>query len=262
MAGLLRQPISIARSSLFRKASRTDSGQARTPSAKSASRTGDQPAEVIGVVGDIRTVQLDEPPLMMVYVPYWFNAISVPSSASFVLRTATEPATFVSEVRRPIHSIDPDVPITSLDPMTQIVSQSLDPRRFPMFLSMSFALFSLVLASLGIFGVVGYSVEQRSQEFGIRMALGAGAANLLRMVVHQGLTPVLVGLAAGVVAAGVRRSADEQPSFWRECARSSHLRDCRTCRRYRGDAGLLPPRASRLSPRSPGRIAIRIGAPG
>ena len=66
---------------------------------------------------------------------------------------------------------------------------------------MSFALFSLVLASLGIFGVVGYSVEQRSQEFGIRMALGAGAANLLRMVLRQGLTPVLVGLAAGVVAA-------------------------------------------------------------
>jgi predicted permease len=162
---------------------------------------GDQPAEVIGVVGDIRTVQLDEPPLMMVYVPYWFNAISVPSSASFVLRTATEPAAFVSEVRRLIHSIDPDVPITSLHPMTQIVSQSLDARRFPMFISMSFALFSLVLASLGIFGVVGYSVEQRSQEFGIRMALGAGAANLLRMVLRQGLTPVLVGLAAGVVAA-------------------------------------------------------------
>jgi len=138
---------------------------------------------------------------MMVYVPYWFNASSVPSSASFVLRTATEPAAFVSEVRRLIHSIDPDVPITSLHHMTQIVSQSLDARRFPMFISMSFALFSLVLASLGIFGVVGYSVEQRSQEFGIRMALGAGAANLLRMVLRQGLTPVLVGLAAGVVAA-------------------------------------------------------------
>src|SRR5207244_11605754 len=64
---------------------------------------GDQPAEVIGVVGDIRTVQLDEPPLMMVYVPYWFNAISVPSSAPFVFRTATEPAASVGGVRRLTH---------------------------------------------------------------------------------------------------------------------------------------------------------------
>jgi putative ABC transport system permease protein len=162
---------------------------------------GDVPAEVVGVVGDIRTIRLDEPALMMVYVPYWFNAISVPSSASFVLRTATDPTGSVSAVRELIHKIDADVPITSLHPMTQIVSQSVDERRFPMFLAISFAVFSLALASLGVFGVVGYSVEQRRQELGIRMALGADLQHLTRMVLRQGLTPVVLGLVTGVVAA-------------------------------------------------------------
>ena len=162
---------------------------------------GDLPAEVIGVVGDIRTVRLDAPPLMMVYVPYWFNAISVPSSASFILHTATDPAASSGAVRQLIHNIDSDVPITSLQPMTQIVSQSVDARRFPMFLAISFALFSLALASLGIFGVVAYSIEQRRQELGIRMALGAEASSLLRMVLRQGMVPVAAGLVVGMVAA-------------------------------------------------------------
>ena len=162
---------------------------------------GDVPVEVIGVVGDIRTLRLDAPPLMMVYVPYWFNSISVPLSASFILRTATDPASSSGAVRQLVHSIDANVPITSLQPMTQIVSQSVDARRFPMFLAISFALFSLALASLGIFGVVAYSIEQRRQELGIRMALGAETKNLLRMVLRQGMAPVVVGLIVGVVAA-------------------------------------------------------------
>ncbi|MGB6821129.1 MAG: ABC transporter permease [Candidatus Acidiferrales bacterium] len=161
----------------------------------------DVPSEVIGVVGDIRTVRLDEPPLMMVYVPDWFNAISVPSSASFVLRTVTDPASSAAPLRDLIHKLDANVPITSLLPMKQVVSQSVDARRFPMFLAMTFALSSLLLASLGIFGVVGYSVEQRRQELGIRMALGAQLQDLLRMVLRQAMAPVMVGLAAGLVAA-------------------------------------------------------------
>jgi putative ABC transport system permease protein len=85
--------------------------------------------------------------------------------------------------------------------MTEVVSQSVDGRRFPMLLAISFAVFSLVLASLGIFGVVGYSVEQRRQELGIRMALGADFGDLRRMVLRQGMAPVLAGLAAGIIAA-------------------------------------------------------------
>jgi predicted permease len=162
---------------------------------------GDAPAQVFGVVGDIRTVRLDEPPLMMVYVPEWFNAISVPSSVSIVLRTARNPASYAAPVRELIHNIDAEVPLTSLRPMKQIVSESADARRFPMFLALSFAVSSLLLASLGIFGVVGYSVEQRRHELGIRLAIGADPADLLSMVLRQGLEPVMIGLAAGAVAA-------------------------------------------------------------
>lgn len=161
----------------------------------------DVPSEVIGVVGDIRTIQLDETPLMIVYVPGWFNGNSVPSSASFVLRTSVEPSGSASAVRALIHRADPDVPITGLRPMSRVVSESVDARRFQMSLAMSFALSSLLLSSLGIFGVVGYSIEQRRHELGIRIALGADLSDLLGMVLRQGMTPVVLGLAAGLAGA-------------------------------------------------------------
>lgn len=162
---------------------------------------GAVPAEVIGVVGDIRTVQLDQAPLMMVYVPEWFNIVSVPSSATIVLRTASNPVASAASLRELIHKSDAQVPITTLAPMTQIVSASVDARRFPMFLTIAFAVSSLLLASLGIIGVVGYSVEQRRHELGIRLALGAELKGLVSMVIRQGMRPVLVGLIAGVVGA-------------------------------------------------------------
>lgn len=161
----------------------------------------DVPSEVVGVVGDIRTVRLDEPPLMMVYVPEWFNSISVPPFAAIILRTSGDPSSYTAPVRELIHNIDADVPLTTLSPMKQIVSESVDERRFPMFLALTFAVSSLVLASLGIFGVVGYSVEQRRQELGIRMALGAGLPELRDMVLRQGMAPVIVGVLAGMIAA-------------------------------------------------------------
>ena len=163
----------------------------------------DAPAEVIGVVGDIRTVRLDEAPVMMVYVPHWFNTISVPTSAAVVLRTTGDPGTYSGSVRDRIHQLNPDVPVTNVQPMAQVVSESLESRRFPMFLAAFFALTSLLLASLGIFGVVGYSVEQRRHELAIRIALGAEVRGLLCMVLRQGMTPVFMGLAGGVIAAVV-----------------------------------------------------------
>ncbi|MGA7412906.1 MAG: ABC transporter permease [Bryobacteraceae bacterium] len=162
---------------------------------------GDVPSEVIGVVGDVRTVRLEETPLMMVYVPDWFNSISVPSSPSFIIRTSAEAGSSVAAVRALIHKIDPNVPITAIRPMSQVVSESVDARRFQMSLALTFALSSLLLAALGIFGVVSYSVQQRRQELGIRTALGADLDDLLRMVLRQGMAPVLLGLAGGLIAA-------------------------------------------------------------
>jgi predicted permease len=160
-----------------------------------------QRSEIVGVVGDIRTVRLDEPPLPMVYIIADAYGEGAPSSASIVVRTAIEPSAAVASVRRVIQGVDPDVPVLALRPMTQVVSQSVDARRFQMSLASLFAICALLLASLGIFGVVGYSVQQRRQELGIRAALGAQTSDLLGLVLRQGMAPVAVGLVLGIVAA-------------------------------------------------------------
>jgi putative ABC transport system permease protein len=161
-----------------------------------------QLSEVIGVAGDIQT-QLDRPPLFMVYVAdSWAEAPpSAPASASIAVRTAGDPARLASSVRNVIHQSGPDVPIVALRPMSQLVALNLKDRRIQTSLVSSFAVSALLLASLGIFGVLAYSVEQRRREFGIRTALGAPRSQLLGMVMRQGLWPVALGLAAGIFAA-------------------------------------------------------------
>jgi len=122
----------------------------------------------------------------------------VPQFAKFYPTLA---ANYATPLREMIHQIDPEVPLTNLQPMTEILSKSVSGWRFPPHLAVAFALSSLLLATLGIFGVVGYSIEQRCQELGIRMALGADLTTLLRMVVRQEMAPVLVGTIAGVLTA-------------------------------------------------------------
>jgi predicted permease len=167
-----------------------------------------QQDEVIGVVSDIRTVKLDRPPVMMVYVPDWFGWIrsmnvylGVPPSASFVVRTGMNPAGAATAVREAIHAADPSVPVVALRPMTDVISSSVDTRRFEMLLAGVFGAFALFLAALGIAGVVAYSVEQRRHELAIRLAMGAGLSDLRRMVLRQGMAPVVAGLGAGVLVA-------------------------------------------------------------
>ena len=161
-----------------------------------------QLSEVIGVAGDVRS-QLDQAPLYMVYVAdSWAQPLpGAPSSASIVVRSAQNPESIASLVREVIHRSGPDVPIVALRPMSQVVSLNLEGRQFQMTLTSSFAALALLLASLGIFGVLAYSVEQRRREFGIRTALGAQHTQLLVMVMRQGLWPVMLGLGAGVVGA-------------------------------------------------------------
>jgi|KBSMisStandDraft_5_1062788.scaffolds.fasta_scaffold25055_3 putative ABC transport system permease protein len=159
-------------------------------------------AEVVGVVGDIRAVALDEAPLLMVYQPIgpgspkWWGG-----SASLVVRSSLAPQTLSGAVRDAIHRADPGVPIVHLRPMTEIVSESVSVRRFELALASLFGVFALVLAALGIYGVVGYSVASRRQEMGIRIALGAHSSNLRRLILLQGMLPVVVGWAAGILAA-------------------------------------------------------------
>ena len=161
-----------------------------------------QLSQVIGVAGDIHT-SLDRPPLYMVYVAdSWAGpAPSAPGFASIVVRTAQDPASLTNAVRGIIHQTGPEVPIVALRPISQLVALNVEGRRFQMSLTSAFAISALLLASLGIFGVLAYSVEQRRREFGIRTALGAQRSDLRGMVMRQGLLPVAVGLAAGIIAA-------------------------------------------------------------
>ncbi|MFZ0821887.1 MAG: ABC transporter permease [Candidatus Acidiferrales bacterium] len=161
-----------------------------------------QLSEVIGVAGDIHT-RLDQLPLYMVYVAdsWGGQAPSAPSFASIVVRTAQDPASLAAAVRDVVHRAGPEVPIVAMRPMSQLVAVNVEGRRFQISLTSSFAISALLLASLGIFGVLAYSVEQRQREFGIRTALGAQRPRLLGMVMRQGLSPVAVGFAVGSATA-------------------------------------------------------------
>lgn len=160
-----------------------------------------QLSDVIGVAGDVHN-QLDQPPLYMAYVAdSWAQKVpGAPGSASIVVKSAQDPASIASVVRDVIHHSGPDVPVVALRPMSQVVALNLEGRRFQMSLTSSFAFSALLLASLGIFGVLAYSVEQRRREFGIRTALGAQRSQLLSMVMQQGLRPVALGLVVGIAA--------------------------------------------------------------
>ena len=159
---------------------------------------GKEEDEVIGVVGDVRTVKLDAAPVMMVYVPDWFGGknLRVPQSAGIVVRTSGDERGVEPSVRKAIHAADSEVPIIAMRSMSEMVSESVAPRRFQMLLALLFAGSALFLASLGIYGVIAYSIEQRRRELGIRSALGAQVSDLHRMVLRQGMSPVMAGLVA------------------------------------------------------------------
>lgn len=152
--------------------------------------------EIVGVVGDVRADQVETPPNPTVYVPYWQRDRR---DVALMVRTRMDPASIAGAVRGEIRSMDVQLPVPQFRPMRAIVAQAFGERRFQLELVVMFALVGLVLASLGIYGVVSYSVGQRKGEMGIRMALGATGAELRRMVLMESLRPVAVGLAAGLV---------------------------------------------------------------
>jgi ABC-type antimicrobial peptide transport system permease subunit len=144
----------------------------------------------------VRAVGLDKDPGLFAYTPFWQQA---PLEMSLVIRTQQSPEALASAVRAEIWHVDSDVPVPEIASMRQIVSAAVSTRRFQLALIAGFAMAALLLAGLGIFGVVSYAIEQRRNEIGIRMALGATARDIGRLVLGQGLRPVVIGLAAGVV---------------------------------------------------------------
>jgi predicted permease len=154
--------------------------------------------EVLGVVGDIHGVSLSRAPSDTVYVPYWQRTYG---AVSLVVRTAMTVSAAAPMLRAAIHEVDSEVPVPAIRTMDELVDASVAQRRFQMKLVLLFAVAALLLASLGIYGVVSYSVGQRTSEMGIRMALGAQPARIRALVLRQGLSPVAAGLAAGVAGA-------------------------------------------------------------
>ncbi|MGH9393128.1 MAG: FtsX-like permease family protein, partial [Terriglobales bacterium] len=120
---------------------------------------------------------------------------------AITLRTSAAVAAIAPAIRQAVWSIHPDAAVPKIESLDALVSDSVAPRRFQLTLVMLFALCALLLAALGIYGVVAYSIESRRGEIGLRMALGASSGHLLAMVMRQGLTPVVAGLVLGVAAA-------------------------------------------------------------
>jgi putative ABC transport system permease protein len=155
--------------------------------------------QVIGIAADVRAGALDEVPLLMIYEPIG-HAKWRGMSASLVVRSTISPTSLSSALRNAIRTVDSQVPIVHLRPMQEIVSESVSVRRFQLGLASLFGVFALLLAVLGIYGVVGYSVARRRQELAIRIALGAKRSDLRNLVLLQGMSPVVAGWMAGVAA--------------------------------------------------------------
>ena len=150
---------------------------------------------VIGVVGDIKHDGLDADTIPHIYVSLWQRAGKV---LALEVRTANDPSAVADALRRTIQSIDPNLPIFGITSFDRLLGTSLAPHRFSAQLMGAFAVLALLLAALGAYGVLAYFVGQRTREIGVRMALGAEAGNVVRMVVLQGMRPALLGTAIGV----------------------------------------------------------------
>jgi predicted permease len=157
---------------------------------------GDKNAsEIVGVVGDVRHKSLESEPKPEMYVTY---LQAPPTFYTLAVRTKLEPASMVGAVRNEVLAIDKDQPVSAVKTMSEMRSESLAPLRFNTVALSIFAGLGLILAAVGIYGVMAYSVGQRTHEIGIRMALGAQPGAVLRLILRQGMLLVLIGVVVGL----------------------------------------------------------------
>jgi predicted permease len=165
---------------------------------------------IVGVVKDIHQTGLENPIGFTVYEPLAQNA---GNEESVAIRTQDDPAAIISEVRSELHRIEPTLLVDNVATMDQRIEDSVSPRKLNLFLFGLFSALALILASIGLYGIVAYSVGQRTQEFGIRMALGAQPRDVLRLVLAQGLKLALAGTIIGIAVALALSSVVRQLLF-------------------------------------------------
>jgi putative ABC transport system permease protein len=157
---------------------------------------------VVGIVSDVKGSSLEGPSQAQVYVPYYQSRREGWSNTMMLaVRTTSSPESLIASIRKEVYALDADQPISDVATMEERFHQSLSQPRFSALLLGLFASIALLLASVGIYGVMSYLVTQRTHEIGVRMALGASTRDILKMVVSQGMILTLIGVAAGLVAA-------------------------------------------------------------
>ncbi len=156
------------------------------------------PREIIGVVGDLRDAALSRKPGPMMYVPF---AQAPLYGGEVVVRSSSSASSIAAGIRQTVHSIDKDLPVTDVESFPDAVGASIAQERFRTVMMSSFSGIALILAAVGIFGVISYSASQRTHEIGIRIALGAQQRNVLRLILGQGARLALLGLGIGAAAA-------------------------------------------------------------
>lgn len=155
---------------------------------------------IIGVVGDVKHFGLDLPELPALYSPYP-QAEPWKRWMTFVARTQSAPAAMAPAIKQQVWKVDSQLPVTKVQTMDEVAASSFATRSFNMLLLAIFAGLALVLAAVGIYGVMSYAVTQRTQEIGIRMALGARAPDVLRLIIRTGMTMTLIGVVIGLAGA-------------------------------------------------------------
>jgi putative ABC transport system permease protein len=160
---------------------------------------------IVGVVGEVRQSQLDEQPRAQIYRPWTqMNEASAPDflrAMDLLVKSAGAPADLVPAIKREVQQIDKEQPLGNVAPLESLLDDSIAPRRFYAVLLATFSIVALLLAAIGLYGVMAYTVAQRTREIGIRVALGALRRHILRLVLREGAVLVLIGAAFGLVAA-------------------------------------------------------------
>lgn len=154
--------------------------------------------EIVGVVGDVKYTGLDAKPESTYYVPI---AQTGWRSAYLAVRTSSNPMALAPALRQEIRELDKDLPVTNVATMEQLLAESVAQPRFRTLLLGIFAVVALILASIGIYGVISYTVTRRTYEMGIRLALGAQTSEILKLIIRQGMTLAVIGVTIGIAAA-------------------------------------------------------------